>query len=73
MMKRWTRRTWHRLEQSGGGFGPGSVFQEYADLVARAVRSAIRRTLPAPAHPFELPMRVRCGQADTATVTVRRV
>ena len=33
----------------------------YEELVARAIRSAVRRSLPAAAHPFELPMRIGCG------------
>ena len=44
----------------------------YADLVARAIRSAVRRSLPAPAHPFELPMRVGCGGAVTVVPAIAR-
>ena len=45
---------------------------EYAALVARAVRSAGRRTHTMAAHPLDLPLRVGYGQVEPANAGVPR-
>ena len=45
----------------------------YADLVSRAVRSAVRRTQPPLTHPFELPMQIDIGRNEPAPVGVPRL
>jgi hypothetical protein len=40
----------------------------YDELVSRALRTAVRRTLPAPSHAFDLPMRVARGAEEPLVV-----
>jgi REP element-mobilizing transposase RayT len=45
----------------------------YAQLVARAIASTVRRTLPVPSRPSDLPMRVGCGASVVVVPPVAAV